>query len=303
MIAEKEAAQTYKIAERTIILSIKLAKPGNRKKVSSTAVEVDADRSLVHVGKDLIDAEEYRDISRLDTEVRNWLKNRAFPSSFREGMYLLPIAMVEEVDRKLEQLKERRADLIETFLSIYPFRVSQAKDRLRSLFNPQDYPETPKLRASFSWEQRYLTLETPGKLEGISSEIWRRETEKAEQFWQETAQEIRDALRMGFQELISHMSERLGYDGDGKPRIFRDTMIENLEQFFETFRARNLTDDGELDKLVRQARNLIRGVSPQELRQERPLRDAIRAELAPIREKIDGMLITRPKRAISLEDE
>lgn len=301
MIAE--AIQENQIAKKTIILSIKLGKPGNRKKVSSTAVEVNADRDLLHVGKDLLDAEEYREISRLDTEVRNWLSRRAFPSQFREGMYLLPIAMIEEVDAKLEQFRERRGLLIESFLSVYPLRITEAQNRLRDLFNPMDYPEADRLRGSFSWESRYLTLETPGKLEGISRELYQREAEKAERFWQETAQEIRDALRVGFQELVTHMADRLGYGPDGKPKIFRDTMIENLEQFFESFRVRNLTDDTELDRLVSQARSIIRGVSPQELREDRPLRDVVREQLGPIREKIDGLIISRPRRAISLEDE
>ena len=37
--------------------------------------------------------------------------------------------------------------------------------------------------------------------------------------------------------LVSHLTERLSGQDDGKPKVFRDSMIENLTEFFGRFRA------------------------------------------------------------------
>jgi hypothetical protein len=40
--------------------------------------------------------------------------------------------------------------------------------------------------------------------------------------------------------LVEHLNERLSGQDDGKPKIFRDTAVTNLEEFFQRFRRLNI---------------------------------------------------------------
>ena len=55
------------------------------------------------------------------------------------------------------------------------------------------------------------------------------------------------------QRLTAHLAERLTGLHDGQPKVFRDSALENLRQFFERFRRLNIRSSPELDMLVEEA--------------------------------------------------
>ena len=98
--------------------------------------------------------------------------------------------------------------------------------------------------------------------------------------------------------LVSHLTERLSGQEDGKPKVFRDSAVENLTEFFERFRHLNVRSNEQLDGLVAQAQRTIRGVEPQELRDSASLRQQVATQLAGVQATLDGMLVDRPRRRI-----
>ena len=99
-------------------------------------------------------------------------------------------------------------------------------------------------------------------------------------------------------ELVSHLTERLAGSDDGKPKVFRDSAIENLHEFFERFRHLNVRSSQQLDELVGQAQRIVRGVQPQQLRDNTDLRQQIATQLSGVQSVLDGLLVDRPRRNI-----
>ena len=90
--------------------------------------------------------------------------------------------------------------------------------------------------------------------------------------FEETVQLAEQAFIGEFSKLISHLTERLSGGEDGERKIFRDSAIANLTEFFERFRTLNVRSNGQLDGLVEQVQRVVRGVEPQELRDNEALR-------------------------------
>jgi hypothetical protein len=90
-------------------------------------------------------------------------------------------------------------------------------------------------------------------------------------------QTYRERLRQAFatelQRLTAHLAERLTGLHDGQPKVFRDSAVENLREFFERFRRLNIRSSPELDALVEQAQQTISGIEPQTLRDSNRLRE------------------------------
>lgn len=98
--------------------------------------------------------------------------------------------------------------------------------------------------------------------------------------------------------LVSHLAERLSGASDGKPKVFRDSAVENFAEFFERFGRLNIRSRGELDELVERARETIAGVAPQQLRDSGALRTRIAGEFGRIESSLGALMENRPRRNI-----
>src|SRR2546426_339664 len=129
--ANKPAIATGKdIADRAVCLSVRKHTLGNRRHVRDEDIgeraddaeyDVSADRPVLiqaarralNVTKRLLDSAELRAITNLDTESRRYLDTVCLPSSFREGVYLLPIPLIDQVDCRLQEFAARRLELVD----------------------------------------------------------------------------------------------------------------------------------------------------------------------------------------------
>jgi hypothetical protein len=85
---------------------------------------------------------------------------------------------------------------------------------------------------------------------------------------------------------------------DGKPKVFRDTAVENLTEFLQRFVKLNIRSNPELDALAARARDVIQGVRPQRLRDSASLRRHVSAELAVVEARLGQCMADRPRRSI-----
>ena len=74
--------------------------------------------------------------------------------------------------------------------------------------------------------------------------------------------------------------------------------MEKLSEFFSRFRSLNVRSSAELDEVVEQARRVVRGVEPQQLRDNATLRQQVAAQLSGVQATLDGLLVDRPRRRI-----
>ncbi len=99
--------------------------------------------------------------------------------------------------------------------------------------------------------------------------------------------------------LVSHLTERLTGQEDGKPKIFRDSAMSNLTDFFQRLsgikhrRQRAVGPTGKSD-----AQRIIRGIEPQDLRDSAGMRQHVATELSRVQSTLDGLLVDRPRRNI-----
>ena len=89
-----------------------------------------------------------------------------------------------------------------------------------------------------------------------------------------------------------------GADGDGTPKVFRESAVGNLVEFFARFRELNVHSNPQLDALVEEARRAVRGVAAQDLREGGALRERVAADLGRVQSSLDALLVDRPRRRI-----
>jgi hypothetical protein len=173
---------------------------------------------------------------------------------------------------------------------------SAARQRLGRLYNPTDYPDS--LRGLFAVSYDFPSVDPPPYLAQLAPELYRQECQRAEERFSEAVRLAEQAFVEELAKLVAHLTERLSGTEDGRPKVFRDSAVENLREFFDRFRSLNIGSSQQLDELVGQARQIVSGVQPQRLREDQPLRQEIATQLSGVQSVLDGLLVDRPRRSI-----
>ena len=171
-----------------------------------------------------------------------------------------------------------------------------ARERLGSLYNPGDYPVSLRGLFGIAWE--YPSVEPPEYLRRLSPALFEQECQRVTARFDEAVQLAEEAFISELNRLVSHLSERLSGQEDGKPKVFRDTAVENLREFFSRFQQLNVRSNAELDSLVEQAQRILRGVEPQQLRDNTNRRQQVASQLVGVQATLDGLMVDRPRRSI-----
>jgi hypothetical protein len=128
--------------------------------------------------------------------------------------------------------------------------------------------------------------------------LYEEECRRVQNRFDEAVRLAEEAFTAELAKLVSHLTERLSGQDDGKPKIFRDSILENLTEFFSRFRQLNIRSSEQLDQLVADAQRVVRGVEPQALRDDQNLRQHVASELSRVQSVLDGLLVDRPRRNI-----
>ena len=198
----------------------------------------------------------------------------------------------EQIANFSSELEEAVAELDDHYDELR----TAARDRLGDLFDPSDYP--PSLIGMFAIEHDYPSVEPPAYLQQLSPELYQNECQRVRTRFDEAVQIAEQAFLDELSKLVEHLTERLSGQADGKPKVFRDSAVTNLDEFFERFRQLNIRSNEQLDDLVVDAQQIVRGVEPQQLRDNGTLRQQIASQLSGVQSVLDGLLVDRPRRNI-----
>ncbi len=264
---------------------------------SQAAESFGAEREYLSAGKKLLDTSHpaFKAVTSVRTRIIAYWKGTSLPYP-EAGIRLIRQGDIGAFTVQLTSLK---ADLDEAALQLdekYDELKGAARRRLGTLFNASDYPAM--LRGWFDVSYDFPSVEPPEYLRQLSPQLYEQEAARATARFNEAIQLAEQAFTEELSKLISHLTERLGGSDDGKPKVFRDTAVENLREFFERFRHLNIRSDQQLDDLVTQAQRVVRGVEPQALRDNASLRQQVASQLSGVQSVLDGLLIDRPRRNI-----
>jgi len=303
VITLKDPTADPDLLNKALCLAVTLRQWGTRRKVDTENVDVEADKKLIHVSKEILDSPEMKKISHHMSQVRAYLQRMALPSQvMRRGLYLVAAGTVEQIDEELEKARVILAQLVEELLLVYPAQKAAAKTRLNGLFNEKDYPTPEALREMFQIEDSYVSLQAPTQLAQISQVIYNRQLKKEQQELARMFEEVRQGLRSGLQDLVEHLVERLTPGPDGKPKTFKGSTVKHMQEFLQVFDAKNITDDASLKELVAKAKQVMDGVNPETLRKNEGVRQTVLQGLRDVKKQVSDLVVTGPARMVTLED-
>ena len=301
---QEKVSNAAAVMNRTVCLCVEVHTLGSVRSAGPKALRQGVDPKQVKAAKKIFDSATYHKITTLDGVMSNWLRDQCLPTPLKKGIYLLPLAAREGVEKALAEYKQQRQNvLVPQFVSEYPALIQDARERFepQGLFDPKNYPAVESVASYFGVEWYQFDFKVPGSLADVSDQAFAAEQAKHANLWDEAISLARQVLRENLKDLVDHAVDKLGTTADGKKKVFRNSFDKNWVGFLTAFDARNITDDKELQSLVDKAKSLLNGADNDSLRSDESLRNKVRAGFEEVKAVLDTMVINAPLRVINLD--
>lgn len=238
------------------------------KSVSSEVEKAHAAHDAGRYNKLLVSKALLDPISKLAGVIRQYHYAQTLPWN-DGGDRLLPSALFMNYTAEIRKFKAEYQALVRTLVAAYPTEVMAARNRLGTMYCPDDYPEVYELHSKFDINVEFIPVPSAKDFRVDVSE--------------ETAQEIRDQITESvnarqtqavkdcyrrIHDVISKLYERLSVED----AVFKDSLIGNARDLMAVLPGLNITQDPELDILHQDISALL--VSPQTLRTDPVTRKA-----------------------------
>jgi hypothetical protein len=264
---------------------------------TTAARAFDADRALLSASKLILDTKNpaYRAVAAVRSDASSYWRAVTLP--FPEaGVRLIPQNSLGLFANTMAGYRTKLQEAVGALASEYEDIKREAQRRLGMLFNPADYPQS--LDGLFDLEVSYPTIDPPSYLMALNPDVYRQEQARVRERFENAVELAEQAFATELQRLVSHLAERLTGLHDGQPKVFRDSAVENLREFFDRFQQLNIRSNPDLDALVAHAQQTISGIEPQQLRDSVRLRQMVASDFEQIQAAVGDLLVDRPRRNI-----
>lgn len=276
---------------------------GTRKALSpaqraEAAEAFDAQDQALAAGKKLVDVRHpaFRALTAIRGAIASYWKGLSLPYP-EPGLRLIRQDHVEAFAERMADYRVELSDAVNNLDRHYHELRDAAARRLGRLYDEDDYPASLTDLFAVAWD--FPAVEPPDYLRRLSPQVYAQEQARAAARFEEAVRLAEAAFLDEFARLVDHLTDRIaGVGEDGRPRVFRDSAVDNLTAFFERFRMLSVRSDEQLEALVERARDAVRGVGPRDLRDGADLRRHVASRLAQVRTELDGLMTDRPRRRL-----
>lgn len=305
------------IYDNTIGLSVSIHGFGNSKGIDkATMAQVMPDLSdkalseYVHTTRKLIVCEEFSAIQTLDNCYSAWLKRKSVPSLFRKGIYLVPLACVDDINTHRADYESQREKLVDQLGNVWEERWAESQAETGQKFGYMPCPAWERVKARYYTEHKYLSLDVPGKLKYVSDEVFQQAQEEMRQRLLQVERDITAMLRAEALEQTQTLIDRLKGLDSGETKRFSQGHVLHLKEWCDTFLAgRNVTDDHELQAQATELRDVLEQVISHDgtvptslLRDSYTFRTTVLNAVQTIGSALHELVEDIPVRQLTLED-
>lgn len=268
---------------------------------SLAAESFGAQGESIRAGKKLLDTrhDAFRELTSLKSEIVKFWKNGSLPYP-EPGIRLIKHHRIEAFDNDFHQFRRRLESKVSDLDVHFQEMKLAARQNLGELFDPNDYPTELSNEFDFSWD--FPSVEPPNYLQQLNPELYQQQADRVSRRFQQAVEMAEQAFLEELNRLVSHLNERLSTPEGERPKVFRDSAVSNLNEFFQRFRSLNIHSNEELDEVVDRCQLILRGVTPQELRDNESFRRELNLQISSVQGSLDQLMQAQPRRRILRPD-
>ena len=239
--------------KRAMLVELTIRQWAARKHDKKVSREVDQGHGAKNAGrynKQLIAKDALEPIAKKASAIRLFHYARTLPWG-NNGQRLLPAKFFLDYRNELVKHRDEFNRLVDTFMASYPQLVSDARTRLGSLYDPNEYPPATDVRLSFGVEFDIFPVPTAGDFRvDVANEERSEIAAQIEAATQERQANATKACYVRVRDVLQRMKQQCVA---GKTRI-TDSLIEDTRDLTDMLDDLNIGDDPELTRIASEIR-------------------------------------------------
>lgn len=198
-----------------------------------------------------------------------------------------------------EQMRLQRLGMeaaVAAFIAGYPDYIKEAKVRLGTMFDADDYPEQDALRRKFMFDVEIHPVPTAGdfraelsdaSIKAITKDIEARSKDRL----QAAMNDVFDRILAATAKMAERLKAFKPPVGEEKAEnVFRDSLVWNLSELADLLPSLNVAGDPRLEALQKQIQQNLTQNSPDLLREDEILRAKVAAQAEKLAAKVKKFL-------------
>ncbi len=187
------------------------------------------------------------------------------------GDRILPTAMFIKYTQAMREVKADFDKAVDEFLKEYPTILANASKRLGSLLDNKKLPSAAEVKGKFGIHQQIYPLPDIADFRvDLSKEDVDTIRKQMKTSIDNTIEDAMSGIWQRLAELVGKVEETLGEP----KKVFRDSLISNLEEFCELIPKLNLTNDSKLEAIRKDTVQKLAKLRPDNLREDKTERKA-----------------------------
>ena len=276
-----------------MVVNLSISQWTARKYDAKVSKEVEASHQAHDSGrfnKILIATEALKAIQKIAGSARTFHYFNTLPWG-DNGDRILPSANYFNYITEMGKFKSQFEGLVEEFITQYPALIEDARTRLNTMFNNNDYPHPGFIRDRFGIKFAFMPVPDTDDLRvnisdeevnRIKSEIQGEITNRIDNTVKDMLNRIKEAVGHMAGVLSNEVADVNAVDPTGKAgivynfknQVFRDSLVGNICNLIEVIPALNFNNDPHVNEMVNMIKPLC--VNPDDLRKN----DEFRREIA-----------------------
>ena len=190
--------------------------------------------------------------------------------------------------RQLDDHKIEFDRLATNFINVYPTLISAAAFQLGDLFDRDEYPEVDTLQKKFKFSYSLIPIPTAGDFRIEIGE--QAKAELVAQYEAAFNERLNNAMRDVWDRLydcLSHMSERLASDDEGKRKVFHGTLLTNAQELITLLSRLNVTNDPKLEQARRDLQAALVNTDISSLKDSDYIRENVKSKVDDILKRFE----------------
>ena len=267
------------LASSAMLVELNISNWAGRKKDNRASADVTSQHYAVtgvaNVNKKLLaNNADLKAIQTHVTAMRNMHGAMTMPWS-NSGLRLLPTAQYFKYTGAMSDMENKFWGLVNAFLGKYNDAVIDVQMLLGDLFSRDDYPTAEELQRKYRVHINYMPLPDAGDFRvDISNEALREVKEQYADFYTTQYNTAMNDVWTRLHKALTNMSERLDYGSKEDKKVFRDSLVGNVNDMIELLRVCNVTSSPQMAQMADKLEEAMAGVTPDGLRED----DTFRAE-------------------------
>jgi hypothetical protein len=241
-----------KIQEKAIVVKIMAGLWGARKTDKEASVRAtqqeNADEGSAAVVKRLIARSHLKDIVKLESQIDTIMERYTLPW-LNGGYRILPSQFYGEWRKEVNTIKDQYEIAVRKFLQAYPTIVQSESGSLGNMYKPEDYPTVSRLEKQFTFKIQVMPISTENdfRVKVNNDEMDEMKQDLKKQIEESISLSLKDAWNRLYDN-VKRIAERLKEDN---PK-FKDSLIENVQRLCDILPVLNVSENKELDKMVKE---------------------------------------------------